>query len=71
MNSTLVRGHRIETSGFSSFTVINRAPRPSRNPHSATAVNILKRRVPHFKVGKAQRDAVNLPVRDVDQDQPK
>lgn len=71
MNSALVRGHRIEIRGFGSFTVIHRAPRLGRNPRSGAAVEIPKRRVPHFKVGKALRDGVDLPTSDVDQGQPK
>ena len=71
MNRALVRGHRIEIRGFGSFTVIHRAPRLGRNPRSGAAVDIPKRRAPHFKVGKALRDAVDLPTGDVDQGQPK
>lgn len=67
MNNALVRRHRIEIRGFGSFTVIHRAPRLSRNPRSGAAVDIPKRRPPHFKVGKALRYAVDLPTRDVDQ----
>ncbi len=71
MNSALVRGHRIEIRGFGSFTIIHRAPRLGRNPRSGAAVDIPKRRAPHFKVGKALREAVNLPAGDVGQGQPK
>jgi integration host factor subunit beta len=71
MNSALVRGHRIEIRGFGSFTVIHRAPRLGRNPRSGAAVDIPKRRAPHFKVGKALREAVDSPAKNVDQGQPK
>ena len=71
MNSALVRGHRIEIRGFGSFTVIHRAPRLGRNPRSGAAVDIPKRRAPHFKLGKALREEVNLPTGDVDESQPK
>ena len=62
MNSALVRGHRIEISGFGSFTVIRRATRLGRNLRCGAAEDIPKRRAPHFKVVKAVRDAVNLPA---------
>ena len=63
MNNALVRGHRIEIRGFGSFTVIHRAPRLGRNPRSGAAVDIPEKRVPHFKVGKALRDALDLPTK--------
>jgi integration host factor subunit beta len=63
MNSALVRGHRIEIRGFGSFTVIQRAPRLGRNPRNGAAVDIPKRRAPHFKVGKALREAVDSPTK--------
>ncbi|OYY32419.1 MAG: hypothetical protein B7X65_22260 [Polaromonas sp. 39-63-25] len=50
---------------------MHRAPRLGCNPRSGAAVDIPKRRAPHFKVGKALRDAVDLPAGDVDQSQPK
>jgi len=71
MNNALVRGHRIEIRGFGSFTVIHRAPRLGRNPRSGAAVEIPKRRAPHFKVGKTFREAVDSPTKNVDQGQPK
>ena len=59
MNSAMVRGHRIEVRGFGSFSVIRREPRIGRNPRSGAQVNIPKKRVPHFKPGKALREAVD------------
>lgn len=59
MNNALVRGHRIEIRGFGSFSVMRRAPRMGRNPHSGEPVNIPERHVPHFKPGKALRAAVD------------
>jgi integration host factor subunit beta len=62
MNSAMVRGHRIEIRGFSSFSVIHRASRMGRNPRSGAPVEIHAARVPHFKPGKALREAVDLPT---------
>jgi integration host factor subunit beta len=59
MNSALVRGHRIEIRGFGSFTINRRPPRMGRNPRSGESVAIPERRVPHFKPGKALREAVD------------
>jgi integration host factor subunit beta len=59
MNDALVRGQRIEIRGFGSFSVSHHAPRMGRNPHNGESVAIPQRRVPHFKPGKALREAVD------------
>lgn len=59
MNDALVRGHRIEIRGFGSFSVNYRSPRMGRNPRSGESVAIPEKRVPHFKPGKALRQAVD------------
>ena len=51
--------HRIEIRGFGSFSVNHRPPRMGRNPRSGEAVAIPEKRVPHFKPGKALREAVD------------
>jgi integration host factor subunit beta len=58
MSDALVRGHRIEIRGFGSFSVNHRPPRIGRNPRSGESVAIPEKRVPHFKPGKALREAV-------------
>ncbi|MCX8516690.1 MAG: integration host factor subunit beta [Rhodoferax sp.] len=58
MNTAMVRGHRIELRGFGSFTISRRPPRIGRNPRSGESVAIPEKRVPHFKPGKALRQAV-------------
>ena len=55
----LVRGHRIELRGFGTFSVNRRPPRIGRNPRSGESVAIPEKRVPHFKPGKALREAVD------------
>jgi hypothetical protein len=55
----LVRGHRIEIRGFGSFSINHSAPRMGRNPRSGESVAIPEKRVPHFKPGKALREAVD------------
>ena len=59
MNDALVRGHRIEIRGFGSFSINHRPPRIGRNPRSGESVAIPEKRVPHFKPGKALREAVD------------
>ena len=59
MNDALVAGHRIEIRGFGSFSINRRPPRIGRNPRSGESVEIPEKRVPHFKPGKALREAVD------------
>ncbi|CAN5127434.1 integration host factor subunit beta [soil metagenome] len=59
MSDTLVHGNRIEIRGFGSFSVNRRPPRLGRNPRSGESVAIPEKRVPHFKPGKALREAVD------------
>ncbi len=58
MNDALVRGHRIEIRGFGSFSISRRPPRIGRNPRSGESVSVPEKKVPHFKPGKALREAV-------------
>jgi integration host factor subunit beta len=59
VGNAMVRGHRIEIRGFGSFSVNRRPPRVGRNPRSGESVAIPEKRVPHFKPGKALREAVD------------
>ena len=59
LSESLVRGHRVEIRGFGSFSVNRRPPRMGRNPRSGESVAISEKRVPHFKPGKALREAVD------------
>jgi integration host factor subunit beta len=58
MTHTLARGQRIEIRGFGSFSISRRAARTGRNPRSGEVVQIPERCVPHFKAGKALREAI-------------
>jgi integration host factor subunit beta len=66
MNDALVRGHRIEIRGFGSFSINRRPPRIGRNPRSGESVAIPEKRVPHFKPGKALREAVDARTAELD-----
>ena len=59
VGDALVRGHRVEIRGFGSFSINRRPPRMGRNPRSGESVAIPEKRVPHFKPGKALREAVD------------
>ena len=59
MSEALVKGHRIEIRGFGSFSINRRPPRVGRNPRSGESVQVPEKRVPHFKPGKALREAVD------------
>ena len=62
MAAALARGHRIEIRGFGSFSINRRPPRVGRNPRSGEQVVISEKLVPHFKPGKALREAVDQRV---------
>jgi len=59
MSESLAQGQRIEIRGFGSFAVNHRPPRVGRNPRSGESVAVPEKRVPHFKAGKALRQAVD------------
>lgn len=56
---SLAEGDRIEIRGFGSFSLHHRKPRVGRNPKTGESVQVSAKAVPHFKPGKALRDAVN------------
>src|ERR1700757_5481902 len=66
MSDALARGHRIEIRGFGSFSISRRPPRVGRNPRSGEQVPIPEKLVPHFKPGKALREAVDKQLPAVD-----
>ena len=67
VNDALMRGHRIEIRGFGSFSINRRPPRMGRNPRSGESVAIPEKRVPHFKPGKALREAVDRRTAELEQ----
>ncbi|MCK9514473.1 MAG: integration host factor subunit beta [Ottowia sp.] len=58
MAEALAQQQRVEVRGFGSFSITVRPPRMGRNPRTGESVAIAEQRVPHFKPGKALRDAV-------------
>lgn len=62
MVDALSSDDRIEIRGFGSFSLHHRDPRVGRNPKTGKSVEVAAKAVPHFKPGKALRDAVNKSV---------
>lgn len=59
MADTLCENGRIEVRGFGSFCLHHREPRTARNPKTGKKVSVSATAIPHFKPGKALREAVN------------
>ncbi len=59
ISSALINGERVELRGFGAFSVKARDPRIGRNPRTGEAVNVSRKFVPLFKVGKELRDRLN------------
>ena len=54
----LIRGEKVQLSGFGTFETKNREARVGRNPHTKEAVEIPATRVPSFKASKALKDNI-------------
>ncbi|MFB2539047.1 MULTISPECIES: HU family DNA-binding protein [unclassified Acinetobacter] len=54
----LANGGEVALIGFGTFSVKGRAARTGRNPKTGEALQIQASKVPHFKAGKALKDAV-------------
>ncbi|MEP0827260.1 MAG: HU family DNA-binding protein [Candidatus Zixiibacteriota bacterium] len=54
----LKRGKRVSFVGFGTFTVARRKARVGRNPQTGAKINIPAMKVPHFRAGKALKEAV-------------
>ncbi|HAK13949.1 MAG TPA: DNA-binding protein HU [Acinetobacter radioresistens] len=59
ITEALKQGDTVTLVGFGTFGVKERAARTGRNPKTGKAVEVAAKAVPHFKPGKALRDAVN------------
>ena len=54
----LVRGEKVQLSGFGTFETKERDARVGRNPHTKEAIEIPATRVPSFKASKALKDNI-------------
>lgn len=56
--ASLIRGEKVQLSGFGTFEAKEREARIGRNPHTGEAVEIPATRVPGFKASKALKDSI-------------
>ena len=55
---SLIKGEKVQLSGFGTFEIKDREARIGRNPHTKEAVEIPATRVPAFKASKALKDNI-------------
>ena len=58
VTAALVKGEKVQISGFGIFETKNREARIGRNPHTKETIEIPATRVPGFKASKALKDSV-------------
>ena len=58
ITASLVKGEKVQLSGFGTFEAKEREARVGRNPHTKEAIEIPATRVPAFKASKTLKDAV-------------
>lgn len=58
MTAALVKGEKVQLSGFGTFEIKEREARVGRNPHTKEAIEIPATKVPVFKPSKALKDCV-------------
>lgn len=54
----LVKGEKVQLTGFGTFEVIERAAREGRNPKTGEAMSIPETKSPKFKPGKSLKNLV-------------
>ena len=58
ITAALVKGEKVQLSGFGTFEIKEREARIGRNPHTKEAIEIPATKVPVFKPSKALKDNV-------------
>ena len=58
ITAALVKGEKVQLSGFGTFEIKDRCARIGRNPHTNESVDIPATRVPVFKPSKSLKDSV-------------
>ena len=58
ITASLVKGEKVQLSGFGTFETKEREARIGRNPHTKESIEIPATRVPAFKASKALKDSV-------------
>ena len=59
VTEALAKEEKVQLIGFGTFEVTKRAARKGRNPQTGETVKIKASKAPHFKAGKALKDALN------------
>ena len=59
ITETLVKGEKVQVSGFGNFEVKAREARVGRNPRTKETIQIPATRLPVFKASKALKDSVS------------
>ena len=59
ITASLVKGEKVQVSGFGIFDVKTREARVGRNPRTKETIQIPASKQPVFKAGKALKDAVS------------
>ena len=60
MEKALIKGERIEIRGFGSFKIKGYEGYQGRNPKTGEIINVSKKRLPFFKVGKELKERVDI-----------
>ena len=58
ITAALVKGEKVQLSGFGTFEAKDRKARIGRNPHTKEPIEIPATKAPVFKAGKALKDRV-------------
>ena len=58
ITAALVKGEKVQLSGFGTFEAKDREARVGRNPHTKETIEIPATKVPVFKPSKALRDLI-------------
>jgi len=58
VQANLKKGKKVSFVGFGTFSVSKRKARMGRNPQTGEKINIPASKVPHFRAGKALKEAV-------------
>ncbi|MCF8081537.1 MAG: integration host factor subunit beta [Deltaproteobacteria bacterium] len=60
MESALIRGERVEIRGLGSFKVKQYEGYKGRNPKSGEVIEVARKKLPFFKVGKELKERVDV-----------
>ena len=60
MEAALIRGERVEVRGLGSFKIKNYDGYKGRNPKTGEIIEVGKKKLPFFKVGKELKERVDI-----------